>query len=703
MKGIAFTIDAIFALIIASASISILLYFQFIPQTPYVLKSVDAQNLLNVLMGANVSSLAGSSPIAYAMTNQQSGAGSAWDGYRSQASGQASSSYGPSKPFISTFFSVSNAITTAITADSGNLYFGTGSAVYALNKSGRTLWANGSAQPLTAPLFYNDNIFYATSSKIVDLNANNGSVIWTANAPASPSAQMVGYDGDIFYAGTNNDLYVLYANNGTIESTNALSTGKKAISIAIAKGSIAAESGNALILLTNMPNVVTQGSIWSNTLGSLNTQIAADGNVIAIGTGSTADAFDINGTLLGNSVSQSAISGVATSGSNLVFQNTNTIIDMQPSGTTAWSTAIPSKYGSPLTGTSPVIAQGDVYSLWANNYLIALNLSTGAILWTSKIPYSSLGPNMTVAYGRLYLTAGANVIGYGSCNQNSQTTVLQAAASLYLNGQGSCADYLLNNMETMGNYTVTLGSNVISGLSLASFSPSSNSYIITGSNYSTLYTMTLSFWAYPTAPNAVQQDMVDSIPRYIMVGINSNNDIVLNPGTANSVTTSNAVKFNKWNFIAITAKTSGSSTLYAVYLNGAEVKSGSVSQSVQSPNSLTFSNLTNKYDGLLADVQLYSTTLTGGQLGVIYQEGLQGGPLNNQGLLSWYPLDGDANDYGNQSNAGYSVNVAYINGNYVPQGLLDAYEVGRSSTILYEQNYSSGTTGLYNIGVDAWR
>lgn len=66
------------------------------------------------------------------------------------------------------------------------------------------------------------------------------------------------------------------------------------------------------------------------------------------------------------------------------------------------------------------------------------------------------------------------------------------------------------------------------------------------------------------------------------------------------------------------------------------------------------------FNGNISNLQLYNTVLNQQQLTQLYQEGMFGLPLTSSGLLAWYPLSGNANDY---SSYGYTANqvqnVAY--------------------------------------------
>ena len=77
---------------------------------------------------------------------------------------------------------------------------------------------------------------------------------------------------------------------------------------------------------------------------------------------------------------------------------------------------------------------------------------------------------------------------------------------------------------------------------------------------------------------------------------------------------------------------------------------------------------TDWWDGYIADVQLYNSSLTESQILSLYQEGPTGSPLGNSKLLAWWPLNGTANDYSGNNNNGVNYNVVYTS-NYPTTGL----------------------------------
>ncbi len=64
-------------------------------------------------------------------------------------------------------------------------------------------------------------------------------------------------------------------------------------------------------------------------------------------------------------------------------------------------------------------------------------------------------------------------------------------------------------------------------------------------------------------------------------------------------------------------------------------------------------------NGILADIQLYNTSLSNNAVSEIYNQGIGGVPIDLYDLVGWWPLNGNANDYSGNSNSGTSSNVVY--------------------------------------------
>ncbi|MEM3820193.1 MAG: LamG domain-containing protein [Candidatus Micrarchaeaceae archaeon] len=67
------------------------------------------------------------------------------------------------------------------------------------------------------------------------------------------------------------------------------------------------------------------------------------------------------------------------------------------------------------------------------------------------------------------------------------------------------------------------------------------------------------------------------------------------------------------------------------------------------------------FTGEIADVQLYNVSLSAQEVQEIYNYGIGGEPVYLQKLAGWWPLNGNANDYSGNENAGTASGVGYVN------------------------------------------
>ena len=65
------------------------------------------------------------------------------------------------------------------------------------------------------------------------------------------------------------------------------------------------------------------------------------------------------------------------------------------------------------------------------------------------------------------------------------------------------------------------------------------------------------------------------------------------------------------------------------------------------------------FNGLIANVQAYNTSLSSNEIIYLYHEGIGGAPIDITNLVGWWPLNGNANDYSGNQNNGAATNVIY--------------------------------------------
>ena len=149
---------------------------------------------------------------------------------------------------------------------------------------------------------------------------------------------------------------------------------------------------------------------------------------------------------------------------------------------------------------------------------------------------------------------------------------------------------------------------------------------------------------------------------------------------------------NSWEMV--TAQYNGSSGLANVYLNNTLFASGTLAknlgltqlQPLYIGDDAWQSTGYDTFNGLITNMQLYSAYLTQNQIAALYAQGPASTPLGDSGLVSWWPLAGNAKDYSSNNNTGTAqYNVTFKNGNYTnsfaAKGQSFAYFNGQSDYV----------------------
>ena len=124
---------------------------------------------------------------------------------------------------------------------------------------------------------------------------------------------------------------------------------------------------------------------------------------------------------------------------------------------------------------------------------------------------------------------------------------------------------------------------------------------------------------------------------------------------------SSSIPLDGWEFLAYNYS---GGTLMTVWLNG-QKSTGTLSSNVPldtAKNSfLTIGEWSGSYfNGKIANVQIYDRSLSNAQILQLYSGGVGGAPIPNAGLIGWWPLDGNANDYSGNNNNGVATNVNWV-------------------------------------------
>ncbi|MGB9703606.1 MAG: LamG-like jellyroll fold domain-containing protein, partial [Candidatus Micrarchaeales archaeon] len=439
------------------------------------------------------------------------------------------------------------------------------------------------------------------------------------------------------------------------------------------------------------------------------------GNKIIFGSGKGVYAYYFNGTSAWNfSTGANTVTGpIAYYGNKVFFQTTGGIYALYASnGSLAW-------YSSPsLTASSmdyPVIGGGKVYAIWGDNKIYVYNVSNGNSITSITIPIVGSGhTQLALANGNLYVGAGNNIYAFGNCKGNKDDTVLNAIARFYANKQYFCANqlafYAFSNSSRQMNYGIWINGSYLPSIS-AQFN-GVNAYIIVPNSpsiSSTTSSLTISLWAYLKYKNDWDYLLEDGqytptqSRSYGIVSNPPNNYLhvflegsQISPGYAGTSLYGLSNYYNKWTHILMVWD---GSTL-KLYVNG-QFKNSTTVTGTLTPNWPLNIGRTGKYNdqtfnGSIANVQIYSTALTPQQIQQLYLQGINSPPIPNAGLVGWWPLQGNANDYSPYNNFGTPYNIIY-NSTY-PNPITGQTIVGNK--IIFGSG--KGVYAYYFNGTSAW-
>ena len=97
-----------------------------------------------------------------------------------------------------------------------------------------------------------------------------------------------------------------------------------------------------------------------------------------------------------------------------------------------------------------------------------------------------------------------------------------------------------------------------------------------------------------------------------------------------------------------------------LYVDGA-ASGGPTSQSlnIQTGSSYIGKDASSHYfNGIITNVQIYNTSLSASEIMTLYQEGIGGAPIPLPGMIGWWPLNGNTDDYSGSGNNGVPTSLS---------------------------------------------
>ena len=588
-----------------------------------------------------------------------------------------------------------------------------------------------SMPPIESIVSYKGLIAVANNTAVVGIE--NGQVVWKIGVSVStPLAVEDNYlvfgSGDVLYLyyinGTQAASYILpqkallpiYHNGEFIEATTGSST-------------------NYLIGLAHVKNSLIQ--MFSSQLqAGETTEPAISNQSLVIGSSKSLYSFYFNGLPVWpiNSIAlPTQIQSIAAFNRSIFVQTSNSIfVVSSATGNILQSIPMPTSNNNALLSIS--LNPKELFALPNSNYFYGLNITAKGTLknfFNITLPQTSSTTlfnysEVALAGNNAYLISNNTLYAFGACYLNSHiTTAFSAAAYFYLTGQGGCANSELFNEINATDSGMFI--NKIYGPSIHVATFNGHSSLITNYNKALLNNQpnfTISAWIYMNSFKYNSHLGTSTIysegnPFVRLEFYPSNWSIngsgalglqVYNLSSGKNVwITSNAIiPINKWTFVVGQLLSNKSGSYFILYINGLIVgKNKGVEEINSGANEITIGGLSPlangglpAFNGSIANLQIYNTSLTENQIGQIYSQGIGGIPLSNAGLLAWYPLQGNANDYSGHGNVGFPENVTYTNSGYAPASLRNAYSKSVSSMQLSLN--INGTNKLYNVSVITW-
>lgn len=718
MKGFVLTLDALFALIIAVSAISMILYFNFSYQAPYLIRPSEAASVMQGLASTNVSSLSSGFAIPQ-YANQYTGSNATWFQSMSDYGGSGYSQAGPLQPTLAYLITLPKPVSSQVLGGYGMIYFSAANTIYAYNATGGTFsWSTLSPTVITGIILYRNTVIYTNSTSIVSISAFNGNQLWSSTLPLSPNMGAVStplkeYDGQIVFGASSGYIAGFSPINGSM-IWNSSNIGSTPISVATDGGSFAVLTNSEITLLASFHSYAAQ--VWTDAAsGTQSNGIASYDGAIILGSGSAANALFVNGVAEGSQIPIGGqIYGVAGGNGYFVYQAKHNVSAVTDQGDTlAWSDKIPNYFGG-ASSAMPVIGNNTIYSLWSNGYIYAHSLQNGTVFWSTQLPYPGPYSFLSLAYGNLYAVAGNTIAAIGQCPVQ-HGSVLYAASQLYINGYTGCADYLVDSVYPMNNYTIMIGNSTAPDISVLNLTGSSYAYIKPNNSVDT-NAYTWSVWIKPNAwvggdAGIMGQNSVSSGSPYLVEqGTSASPSLTFsnNDGSSSGYTlaVSNSVSSTGWQNVAVTYDyISGTITMYIDGQKQGSARNAATLPDTNGPIYIGYMPAVSSYgfNGLVANLQTYNESLSQVQVYQIYSAGIAGAPLQNADLTGWYPMGGNANDYSGLGNTGYTVGGRYSSANFTPQGMLNSFEVSRATAPVGLYNYSTGESKIYGVSVVSWR
>jgi hypothetical protein len=228
--------------------------------------------------------------------------------------------------------------------------------------------------------------------------------------------------------------------------------------------------------------------------------------------------------------------------------------------------------------------------------------------------------------------------------------------------------YYTGNSVNPGPY---FSSGSYSGTSVSSYKPSyaasfggSNSIINTSLSYTGTTPITIAFWVKPSGSGSYAL-ISEGYSSSFWTIIDGNPTLWFYSCNGNGNGGSGAFNPNSWNFVMMTISSSTSPLTVQYYLNGKSTINETSFGNQGAGKTYNFGAIhacgaSSALKGSMSNVQIYNFSLSISQMETLYLNGIGGAPISKTGLVGWWSLDGNGNDYSGNGNTGALYNISWV-------------------------------------------
>jgi hypothetical protein len=732
MKGFIFTVDAVFSLIVASAAIGILIYAYFSqPVLSYQTTSSEAYSILQSFSTTPLSQIARSSVYIAAAVNASSGSASEWPYFATGGGMDSATDYGAVLPQLLFLTQADNVITSPAVASSGLVVFSAGNSIYAINatKGYVVLNRSFSTDPMY-PIIFDNMILYANESGYIDAINYTGGRVWNSTKlPAIPDTPLT-VDNNYVALGAGDYIALINPLNGAVVATADLGGFVQTPSYGHGEY-LAVTTGNGVGAYGYLHSLALNGGtltpLWSYQLSdSPNTYTPAIGsNFIAVTSGGNLNVLTLGGNVLWHySTTNNIIVGspAVSNGEIFVMDKYSLYNFNATTGNLVWHII---NIGINYQNVTPSVTPYDIYVVTNQTLFRAYNINNQSFDINIQFPTKSTlqYDQVALAYGNAYVVWNNTVYAYGTCRDYGTDSVLSAIAKMYFEGEGGCANLILNASYQNSDVGIFINGSYAPALHLATFN-GKNSAVYSLSSPSVKENYSVSMWFYLNKGSPIFDlyhgtknggigsgqgfefaggwaEPYNRTPSYFSWA----EDLPTSPQFCN--TSVGTIKPGAWYNVVVSVLKYSNVT---IYINGNESKNcnfGIAARGIADEGIGIGVNPTSTFgvaNGTIAGIQLYNGNLSQSQAYTLSSEGIAGIPVVSSGLelIGWWPLEGDADSYaGTQfSNLGYPYNITYASLPFQPASLAGAYQISAASVPM---GLGTSSNSLYNVSVVVWR